>query len=69
MKTPPKRMTPSEIRALRERLGLTQGELAERLGLAHRQRVGEWEAGVKAPSGRSLILLRLLEAGRLPKLP
>jgi len=42
-------MTPQEIRELRLKLGLTQGQLAEKVG-SHRNTVSQWELGRQAPS-------------------
>lgn len=41
-------MSPNEIQELRKRLGLTQRELAERLGVC-KQSVCNWETGRKVP--------------------
>lgn len=43
-------MTPAELRAAREALGLTQPELGERLGV-HWTTVSRWENGRSAISG------------------
>ena len=48
------------IAALRERLGLTQAELAKRLGI-RQQTVSEWETGRYRPRGASVTLLRMAE--------
>jgi DNA-binding transcriptional regulator YiaG len=45
------------IRALRERLGLTQRELADELGV-RQQTVSEWETGAYQPRGASARMLR-----------
>lgn len=37
-------MTPAQLRAARAAIGLSQAELAERLGVSHRQ-LGRWERG------------------------
>ncbi|MEU9913151.1 helix-turn-helix transcriptional regulator [Streptomyces sp. NPDC051001] len=42
--------TPQECRALRISSGLTQGELAEAIGVT-RQAVTQWESGARAPRG------------------
>jgi DNA-binding transcriptional regulator YiaG len=47
------------VRALRRRLGLTQAELAERLG-TRQQTVSEWETGASRPRGMSQRLLRMV---------
>jgi transcriptional regulator with XRE-family HTH domain len=47
------------IRALRERLGLTQRELADDLGV-RQQTVSEWETGIYRPRGASARMLRLV---------
>jgi type I restriction enzyme M protein len=54
----------SAVRALRARLGLTQAELAERMG-TRQQTVSEWETGARAPRRMSRRLLRMVaeEAG------
>ena len=49
----------SQIRALRNHLGLTQVELAERLGI-RQQTVSEWETGQYEPRGTSVTLLHLV---------
>jgi repressor LexA len=50
-------MKPSEIMKLRKRFGLTQGELAERIG-ASRETVSRWESGKHPPEGANLKALR-----------
>ena len=44
---------------MRRRLGLTQGELARRLG-TRQQTVSQWETGASRPRGMSRRLLRLV---------
>lgn len=58
-------MTPSEIRALREGLGLTQPQFARLLGLGAAQRVAEYESGTRRPSGAALLLLMAYRDGLL----
>ena len=53
-------MTPAELRALRERLRLSQGELAKRLGI-DRNTVWRKEHGQRAITKRDCIMLRQLE--------
>ena len=55
-------MTPDEIKAARLRLGMTQAELAQALGYAHKQSVSDLERGVMKPSKTVLILLEMLIA-------
>ena len=52
------------VRRLRKRLGVTQAELANRLG-TRQQTVSEWETGHSAPRRMSQRLLRMVaeEAG------
>ena len=47
------------VRALRERLGLTQRELADELGV-RQQTVSEWETGMYRPRGASARMLRVV---------
>ena len=52
------------VRRLREQLGVTQAELADRIG-TRQQTVSEWETGASTPRRMSQRLLRLVaeEAG------
>ena len=45
------------VRVLRERLGLTQQQLADELGV-RQQTVSEWETGIYRPRGASARMLR-----------
>jgi len=47
------------VRALRNHLGLTQSELAERLG-TRQQTISEWEIGMYQPRGASATLLSIV---------
>ena len=47
------------IQALRHHLGLTQRELAERLG-TRQQTISEWETGMYKPRGASATLLSII---------
>jgi DNA-binding transcriptional regulator YiaG len=55
---------PEKIEALREHLGATQEELAQRMG-TRQQTISEWETGVYRPRGMSERLLHMVaeEAG------
>ena len=48
-----------DIQALRRRLGLTQRELADRLG-TRQQTISEWETGMYKPRGASATLLSII---------
>ncbi len=48
-----------QIRALRRHLGLTQRELANRLG-TRQQTISEWEKGMYKPRGASATLLSII---------
>jgi DNA-binding transcriptional regulator YiaG len=54
-------MTPKQILKLRKDLGLTQQQLAERIGAA-RESVARWETGVHPPQGANLKALREMAA-------
>jgi DNA-binding transcriptional regulator YiaG len=47
------------IQALRQHLGLTQQEMADRLG-TRQQTISEWETGMYQPRGTSATLLSLV---------
>jgi DNA-binding transcriptional regulator YiaG len=47
------------IRALRRHLGLTQQELADKLG-TRQQTISEWEIGLYSPRGASVTLLSIV---------
>ncbi|MBI5948090.1 MAG: helix-turn-helix domain-containing protein [Chloroflexi bacterium] len=51
--------TAERVAALRARLGLSQADLARRLGM-RQQTVSEWETGRYAPRGASATLLGIL---------
>jgi DNA-binding XRE family transcriptional regulator len=53
-------MSPTEIRALRHRLGMTQAEFASSVGVTH-VAVYFWESGRTSPGGLRLSRLRELE--------
>ncbi len=55
-------MTPAEIKAARLRLGMTQAELAEALGYAHKQSISDLERGVNKPPTAVQMLLKMLIA-------
>lgn len=48
----------TELRAARKRLGLTQGELAKRLGTNY-VTIGRWERGVSPPAYPGMLRLAL----------
>lgn len=52
-------MTPPEIRAAREALGLTQAQLATIMGLHGQPTIGAWEGGTRNPSPAAVRLIRL----------
>jgi DNA-binding transcriptional regulator YiaG len=54
-------VTPKQILKLRTALGLTQQQLADRIGAA-RESVVRWEAGSHPPQGANLKALRELAA-------
>ena len=61
-------MTPKEITELRVKLGLTQTELASKLGIGI-DTVRSWErvsgTGMRRPSGPALVLLKMLAEGKI----
>lgn len=49
------------VKEIRTKLGLTQTELAELLGLSGQARIGEYETGKRLPSLSMKIVLYLLD--------
>jgi DNA-binding transcriptional regulator YiaG len=49
-----------ELKAIRSQMGLTQAELANRLGLSHKDTVRAWEAGKTPIAGPAALALRLI---------
>lgn len=58
--TPVKPLSPSAIRALREREHLSQPVFARYLNVS-KNLVSDWERGVKRPSGAALRLLTIID--------
>lgn len=59
-------LTPKQIRAIREKLKLTQAEAADKIGVARRTWMyWESEARGQAPSPAAARLIKLLEQGKL----
>ena len=52
-------MIPDKIKMLREQQGITQAELAKRLGIT-RSGVNAWEMGISIPSTQYIVELALL---------
>ena len=50
-----------EVAPLRNRMGLTQQDFADRVGVA-RTLVTHWESGIRTPRGPAAILLQQLSA-------
>lgn len=51
---------PSKIRELRRALGISQSQLAERLGLGNKKNVADWEQGSREPAPRRYVQLARL---------
>ena len=64
-KKPVKLWTAAAVKALRDRLDLTQAEAAARLRISQ-QLWADWERGHRSPVPPMQLLLDLLAAGRLP---
>ena len=59
-------MTPTELKAIRTRYGLTQRQLAAILRIEDQRTVRRWEAGDRTISGPATILLEMMDTGELP---
>jgi DNA-binding transcriptional regulator YiaG len=59
-------MTPTEIRAIRKRYGLSQPGLAALLRVSDVRTIRRWEKGEVPVSGPASIILELMDADELP---
>ena len=59
-------MTPTELKAIRVRYGLTQSGLAALLRISDKRTVRRWETGETPVSGPASIILELMDADELP---
>jgi putative transcriptional regulator len=68
-----KDFTPLEIKELRLKLGMTQAEFSEAIGLERQQTISVWEKGEQLPSRMAKILLTMflskVEAGEYKLCP
>jgi transcriptional regulator with XRE-family HTH domain len=60
-------MTPQEIREARLRLGLTQDQLANVMGLSSGMTVSDWERGIRNANRQARRLLRAYLDGYRPE--
>jgi transcriptional regulator with XRE-family HTH domain len=56
-----------DIKKIRIELGMTQKELAERLGLSGQSRISEYENGKRKPSKRIEILIKMIYEQEIKK--
>lgn len=59
-------MSPSEIKAIRQRFSLSQTELAGVLRISDLRTIRRWEKGEVPISGPASIILELMDADELP---
>lgn len=59
-------MAPATFKSIRQRAGLTQSGLAERLRINDLRTIRKWEAGERAISGPVSLLMEMLDEGNLP---
>lgn len=60
-------ITPAELKALRQRRGLSLPQLAALLRIQNRRTIMRWEAGEVPISGPASIVLEMLDADELPE--
>lgn len=51
--------TPEQVKAMREKAGLSQTAFAELIGLSNRQLIGDYETGKKTPNAQTWTLMLL----------
>ena len=60
-------MTPETFRAIRNRQGLTQSQMAARLRISDARTIRRWELGERPVSGPASLVMELLDKGiKLP---
>ena len=60
-------MTPTEIKAIRQRYGLSQTELAALLRISDLRTIRRWEKGEVPVSGPASVVLEIMATGELPQ--
>ncbi len=60
-------MTPTNIKSIRARAGLSQRKLARLLRISDDRTVRRWECGEVPVSGPASIILEMLDRGELPE--
>ena len=60
-----RRMTPATFKAIRERAGLTQDQLAKLLRISDGRTIRRYEDGSREVSGPVSILMELIDAGHI----
>ena len=60
-------MTPTTIKAIRNRAGLTQSGLARVLRISDIRTIRRWETGDVPITGPASVIMEMLEAGELPE--
>lgn len=58
-------MTSKQIKKIRLDAGLTQAQLASLLELSSQTRISEYENGTRHPSKQTILLLKLVQSGKL----
>ena len=61
-------MTPTEFRAGRKQLGLSQNALARLFRVSHGRTVRRWECGERDIPGPAVVLMLWLTTGKRPKM-
>lgn len=59
-------MNQINVKAIRRSAGLTQKQLAERLGIGTHA-VSSWEQGIRSPSGPSRVLLEMIRRAAMKR--
>ena len=54
-------MSPAEFKRIREKMGLTQTDLGELLGLSGRNPITHYEMGFRQPSNLIVAIMRILD--------